>query len=83
MIYIRGNRLDYDGWAEAGCTGWGYEDVLPFFKRSEDYSRGESEYHGAGGPLRVTADYEPHPLTRRSSKRRRRSASPTPTTTTA
>ncbi len=63
MIYIRGNRLDYDGWAEAGCTGWGYEDVLPFFKRSEDYSRGESEYHGAGGPLRVTADYEPHPLT--------------------
>jgi choline dehydrogenase len=63
MIYIRGNRLDYDDWAAAGCAGWGYEDVLPFFKRSEDFSRGESEYHGTGGPLRVTADYEPHPLT--------------------
>ena len=61
-IYIRGHRSDYDGWAELGCTGWGYDDVLPLFKRSEDFSRGASEYHGAGGPLRVTADYEPHPL---------------------
>jgi choline dehydrogenase len=62
MIYIRGHRSDYDAWAAGGCDGWGYEDVLPLFKRSEDFSRGESEYHGAGGPLRVTADYEPHPL---------------------
>jgi choline dehydrogenase len=62
MIYIRGHRSDYDAWAADGCEGWGYEDVLPLFKRSEDFSRGESEYHGAGGPLRVTADYEPHPL---------------------
>jgi choline dehydrogenase len=62
MIYIRGHRSDYDGWAAARCDGWAYEDVLPFFKRSEDFSRGESEYHGVGGPLRVTADYEPHPL---------------------
>jgi choline dehydrogenase-like flavoprotein len=62
MIYIRGHRSDYDAWAAAGCAGWAYEDVLPLFKRSEDFSRGESEYHGAGGPLRVTADYEPHPL---------------------
>jgi choline dehydrogenase len=62
MIYIRGHRSDYDGWAAEGCEGWGYEDVLPLFKRSEDFSRGESEYHGAGGLLRVTADYEPHPL---------------------
>jgi len=62
MIYIRGHAGDYDAWAAAGCAGWGYEDVLPLFKRSEDFSRGASEYHGAGGPLRVTADYEPHPL---------------------
>ena len=62
VIYIRGHRSDYDGWAASGCEGWGYEDVLPLFKRSEDFSRGASEYHGAGGLLRVAADYEPHPL---------------------
>jgi choline dehydrogenase len=62
MIYIRGHRSDYDAWAAAGCDDWGYDEVLPLFKRSEDFSRGESEYHGVGGLLRVTADYEPHPL---------------------
>jgi len=62
MIYIRGHRSDYDAWAAAGCGGWSYEDVLPLFRRSEDFSRGESEYHGAGGPLHVSADYDPHPL---------------------
>ena len=62
MIYIRGHRSDYDAWAAGGCDGWAYDDVLPLFRRSEDFSRGESEYHGVGGPLRVTADYEPHPL---------------------
>ena len=62
MIYIRGHPSDYDAWAAGGCEGWGYDDVLPLFRRSEDFSRGESEYHGVGGPLRVTADYEPHPL---------------------
>ena len=51
MIYIRGHRLDYDGWAYAGNAGWGYRDVLPLFKRSEDFDGGESEYHGAGGLL--------------------------------
>ena len=62
MIYIRGHRLDYDHWAYLGNPGWAYEDVLPLFKRSEDFDGGESEYHGAGGLLRVQADYEPHPL---------------------
>src|SRR3954454_13511010 len=62
MIYIRGHRSDYDGWAAAGCDGWGFDDVLPLFKRSEDFSRGASDLHGTGGPLHVTADYEPHPL---------------------
>jgi choline dehydrogenase len=62
MIYIRGNRLDYDGWAYEGNAGWGYADVLPLFKRSEDFDGGESEYHGTGGELHVRASYEPHPL---------------------
>jgi choline dehydrogenase len=62
MAYIRGHRLDYDGWAYHGCPGWSYEDVLPVFKRSEDFDRGASHFHGAGGPLRVTTRYEPHPL---------------------
>ncbi len=50
MVYIRGAREDYDGWRDAGNAGWGYDDLLPLFKRSEDNERGESEYHGAGGP---------------------------------
>jgi len=62
LIYIRGHRLDYDGWAYAGNAGWSYEDVLPLFKRSEDFDGGESDYHGTGGELRVMARYEPHPL---------------------
>ncbi|MGH3388873.1 MAG: GMC family oxidoreductase, partial [Actinomadura sp.] len=51
MIYMRGNRLDYDGWAAGGATGWGYADVLPYFRKAEDYEGGENEYHGVGGPL--------------------------------
>jgi choline dehydrogenase len=62
MAYIRGHRLDYDGWAYHGCPGWSYDDVLPLFKRSEDFDAGASEFHGGGGPMRVTTQYEPHPL---------------------
>ncbi|MFV0132870.1 GMC family oxidoreductase [Streptomyces sp. HMX87] len=62
MIYIRGNRADYDGWAAAGATGWGYADVLPYFKRSEDNERGEDDHHGAGGPLTVSDGRSGHPL---------------------
>ncbi|MXO86153.1 FAD-binding protein [Altererythrobacter aurantiacus] len=54
MIYIRGNRWDYDNWAAMGCTGWSYHDVLPYFKKSEGNERGASEYHGANGPLFVS-----------------------------
>ena len=53
MIYIRGSRADYDGWAAGGCAGWSYDDVLPYFKRAEDNERGAGPYHGVGGPLRV------------------------------
>ncbi len=53
MIYIRGRRSDYDGWAAAGCTGWSYDDVLPYFRRSEHNERIHDDYHGVGGPLNV------------------------------
>ena len=54
MVYIRGAREDYDAWRDADNAGWGYDDLLPLFKRSEDNERGESEYHGTGGPLTCT-----------------------------
>ena len=50
MIYIRGNPADFDEWAALGNDGWGYEDVLPYFKRAEDNERGENRWHGTGGP---------------------------------
>jgi len=54
MIYIRGNRRDFDGWAKLGNRGWGYDDVLPYFKRSEQYhGRQPKEYHGTDGPLSI------------------------------
>jgi choline dehydrogenase len=53
MVYIRGHRANYDEWRELGNPGWGYADVLPYFKRSEDNPRGPSEHHGRGGPLAV------------------------------
>lgn len=65
MIYIRGSWLDYDGWRDNyGCTGWGYADLLPYFRKAEDQQRGESDYHGVGGPLRVEDLRFKHPLTR-------------------
>jgi choline dehydrogenase len=54
QLYNRGNRLDFDEWRQKGCEGWSYEDVLPYFKRAEDFERGADEYHGAGGPLGVS-----------------------------
>jgi choline dehydrogenase-like flavoprotein len=54
QIYTRGNALDYDAWAQEGCTGWSYRELLPYFKRAEDNQRFVDEYHGTGGPLGVS-----------------------------
>jgi len=62
MIYTRGNRLDYDGWAQAGLTGWSYDRVLPYFRKSEHSWRGEGEFHGADGPLPVGPATSANPL---------------------
>jgi choline dehydrogenase len=59
MIYMRGNRADYDGW---GLEGWRFDDLLPYFKRAEDNERGADEYHGVGGPLPVSEGRSRNPL---------------------
>ena len=61
MVYIRGQAEDYEDWVAAGNPGWGYADVLPTFKKSEDNSRGADAYHGVGGRLGVSS-FTPHPL---------------------
>ena len=53
MVYMRGQRQDYDTWAQMGLSGWGWDDVLPYFKKHEDFHGGASELHGAGGEWRV------------------------------
>ena len=53
MLYVRGNAADFDQWRQMGLAGWGYDDVLPYFRRMEDGPDGENSYHGAGGPLPV------------------------------
>lgn len=53
MLFVRGNRKNYDDWAADGCKGWSYDDVLPSFKRLEDWEGGESDLRGSGGPIRV------------------------------
>ena len=54
QLYNRGCRLDFDEWRQRGCEGWSYDDVLPYFKRAEDFERGADAYHGEGGPLSVS-----------------------------
>jgi choline dehydrogenase len=62
LVYVRGDRSDYDLWRQLGNPGWGYEDVLPYFRKSEDQARGADDFHGVGGPLTVSDVSEPHPL---------------------
>ncbi|MEP3280299.1 MAG: GMC family oxidoreductase N-terminal domain-containing protein [Stappiaceae bacterium] len=58
MIYVRGQAGDYDTWAQLGCRGWSYEEVLPYFKRAENFEVGGDEFHGTGGPLNVAMPTE-------------------------
>tara|TARA_B100001248_G_scaffold28456_2_gene18583 strand:+ start:22 stop:1677 length:1656 start_codon:yes stop_codon:yes gene_type:complete len=62
LCFIRGHALDFEGWRQSGCEGWGYADVLPYFKRLENYSGGESEYRGGDGPLAVHRPKPQNPL---------------------
>jgi choline dehydrogenase-like flavoprotein len=62
MVYIRGNRVDYDAWAALGNQGWSYDEVLPYFKRAEDNSEFSNAYHGTGGPLGVSKAPSDNPL---------------------
>jgi choline dehydrogenase len=62
MAFLRGDRRDFDGWAAAGCAGWDYESVLPYFKRSESVPHGDPRYRGTGGPLRPAPAARLHPL---------------------
>jgi choline dehydrogenase len=64
QVYIRGNPQDYDGWAESGCPGWSYEDVLPYFRRAEGNERLSGPAHGTEGPLGVADQRHCHPLTK-------------------
>lgn len=62
LIYIRGQHADYDRWRQLGNVGWGYDDILPYFKRAENQQRGSSDYHGVGGPLNVSDQRQADPL---------------------
>jgi choline dehydrogenase len=66
MIYMRGDKSDYDAWEAAGATGWGWNDVFPIFKRAEDHEDGADDYHGAGGGLHVERipEEKRHPLSK-------------------
>ncbi len=62
LLYIRGQPEDFDHWRQLGNVGWSFDDVLPYFRRSEDQERGPDALHGVGGPLAVSNVSEPHPL---------------------
>ena len=62
LVHVRGQREDFDHWAGLGNRGWGYADVLPYFKKSEDFQHGADAFHGVGGPLAVGSLPEPHEL---------------------
>lgn len=64
MLYVRGNRLDYDEWADLGCKGWSYDEVLPYFKVHERNERLADEYHGIDGELNVADQIQTNPTTR-------------------
>ena len=62
MVFIRGHVLDFEGWRQAGCEGWSYADVLPYFKSAENYSGGETEFRGGSGPMNIQRSDPKNPL---------------------
>jgi choline dehydrogenase len=62
MVWARGMQRDYDGWAKNGANGWSFADVLPVFKKQEDWEGGANEWRGAGGPIHIRRPKDPHPL---------------------
>ena len=64
MLYVRGQREDYDGWAAAGCEGWDWDSVLPYFKRAQNHEDGAGDLHGGAGLLQVSHQKSPRPITR-------------------
>jgi len=62
LLYVRGQQQDYDNWRQLGCEGWAWDDVFPYFLKSENQERGASEYHGVGGPLHVSDLTINHPI---------------------
>ena len=62
MCYIRGHATDYDQWAKLGNPGWSYREVLPYFRKAQNYELGANDFHGVGGPLNVAALRDPNPL---------------------
>ena len=62
LLYIRGQQADYDGWRQLGCEGWGWDDVAPYFKRSQHQERGASDHHAVGGPLNISDVTTKHPV---------------------
>ena len=62
MVWMRGMQRDYDGWAESGAKGWAFADVLPVFKKQEDWEGGANEWRGSGGPIHISRPKDPHPI---------------------
>ena len=62
MLYVRGQAMDYDGWAQLGNRGWSYSDILPYFKKTETFERGGDDIRGGDGPLNVADQYEQHEI---------------------
>lgn len=62
MLYIRGQKQDYDGWADLGCDGWDWDSVLPYFKKAENNAGGSDDMHGGSGPLHVSDQKAPRPI---------------------
>lgn len=63
MLFVRGQPSEYERWRQLGCTGWGFDDVLPFFRKAESYADGDDAYRGKDGPLAVSSPRVVHPLT--------------------